>query len=352
MIDATRFLPRLEPGQCAMQYWVVSYPRTAISSGTVFGTAGSRVSVTLSVKPNDDLFLFYDMWATSSNAGTVNVTRKVTMRNEISASANKIWPNTDSKVPPEYKAAIDELLGWNTITPSGGTVAYPGQTVTTQGIWYDLGNVGFGFDNDGDGIPDQNAWVQPIGDPGIYDPGCFRLVRTYGIIVVKLKGGGEQLIPFVDQLYFQNIAPNTGVVGLVYYQYAALDGACTAMLSPYQEVASGFDNEKFSGDYGFGIPPLQSREPEILFTKGVDKNSITTSPTTLRYTIDFTNTASELGNFAVTVGDPTLGIPVVFNDKIPEDPRWYNLCGSQCHRRRNHRKPRRRAGRHPALLNR
>jgi uncharacterized repeat protein (TIGR01451 family) len=305
LADATRYIPRIPAGECVTQYWLVSYPRLDVDGD----------SVTLGIKPDDDLWLDYDIWASAVDAGTprrVDTTRRATMRNEISAAANKIWPNGDNKVPDEYKQAITAQFGWNTFTPGGGSAAYPGQTVTTQGIWYDFGVVGAGFDNDGDLRPDYNAWVQPIGDPNSYDPGCFRLVRTYGIVIVKLVGGGEYLIPFEDQLYFENIPDNTGAVGLVFYEYAALDGACTAGLSPYQEVASGFDNEKFNGDYGVGIPPLQTQEPSFSLSKTVSSASIATSPaSTLTYSIAFQNTST------VSLGSPALGVPLVISDTIP-----------------------------------
>jgi len=169
------------------------------------------------------------------------------------------WPNTTSKVPDEYLAAIAPVLGWGTLGPDGqplteGNPVYPGQRViTTQGIWYDLGNVGQGFDNNGDLLPDQNAWLQPVGDPGSFDADCFRMVNVYGVVIVKLKTGGELLVPFQNRLYFENIPENTGVVGLVYYQYIATDTGCSANLTPYQEAASGFDNEKFSADYGLAL---------------------------------------------------------------------------------------------------
>ena len=57
---------------------------------------------------------------------------------------------------------------------------------------------------------------------------------------------------FEDQLYFENLPPNQGVVGLVFYEYVASDGACVGALTPYQEAASGSDNEKFNADYGTG----------------------------------------------------------------------------------------------------
>ena len=125
------------------------------------------------------------------------------------------------------------------------------------------------------------------------------------------------LIPFEDQLYFENIPDNTGAVGLVYYEYAALDGACTAGLTPYQEVASGYDNEKFNGDFGYGIPPLESVEPELTFTKAVAPG--TASPgDTLTYTLGYTNPATYTGGIpAITVGDPALGLPLVVQETVP-----------------------------------
>jgi len=312
--DATRYIGTIPAGECVTQYWIVSYPR--LKNGD------STVSVTGNVKPDDDLWLNYDFWASAKDGASAllaDTTRKVTMRNEISASANKIWPNTTSKVPQQYLDAIGNTLGWDTFTPTGGSTAFPGQTISTQGFWYDFGNVGAGFDNNGDFIPDRNAWAQPVGDPGLYDPGCFRLVRTYGLVIVKLAGGGELLIPFEDQLYFENLPDgNTGAVGLVFYEYVALDGACTATLTPYQEVASGFDNEKFSGDYGTGIPPLQSVEPEMT----LDKSGPTSSGVNanLNYSITFeNNTCDESADpdLAVSIGNPDVNVPLVIEDAIP-----------------------------------
>lgn len=311
--EASRYIGTLAAGECRTQYWLISYPRKAF-------VGGSWVDVTGGVKPDDDLWLSYYFWATSSATGSTPsyVWRPVTMRNEISAMANKIWPNGDNKVPDQYLAAIQQVLGWDTITPSGGSTAYPGETVTSQGIWYDLGNVGAGFDNNNDLVPDRNIWVQPIGDAASYDPGCFRLVRTYGLVIVKLNNGTEMLIPFVDQMYFENIpSNNTGAVGLVFYEYAALDGACVAGLTPYQEVASGFDNEKFNADYGAGIPPLQSRETNMTFDKsGPGTVSLTG---TINYSMTFSLPDADTNNTTttVTVGSPSYGTPLTFYDAVP-----------------------------------
>jgi len=319
--DASRYIGTLAAGECKTQYWLISYPRIACISATpcVYNSP-SATNVTGGIKPDDDLWLPYFFWATSSTTGATPsyYWNPLTMRNEISAMANKIWPNGDNKVPPQYIAAIQDVLGWNTWVPGGGTVAYPGQTATSQGIWYDFGVVGAGFDNNFDLVPDRNAWVQPIGDAGSYDPGCFRLVRTYGLIIVKLNDGTEQLIPFVDRMYFENVpANNTGAVGLVYYEYAAMDGACSAGLTPYQEVASGFDNEKFNADFGAGIPPLQSQQTTLTY----DKNGQTSIALggMINYTLTFTLPDANTGDSTTTisVGTPSLGAPLVYFETVP-----------------------------------
>jgi hypothetical protein len=310
--DATRYIGSLPAGACRVEYWLVSYPR--LKNGD------STQSVTGGIKPGDDLWLDYDIWAAGSEGATArlaDVTRRATMRNEISAAANKIWPQTTSKVPNDYLTAIQTAFGWNTIVPGGGSTAYPGDTLVTRGIWYDFGNIGAGFDNDGNLIPDRNAWVQPVGDPDAYDPGCFRLVRTYGIVVVKLGGGGEFLIPFENQLYFSELpGDNTGAVGLVYYEYVALDGACRGVMSPYQEVASGFDNEKFNADFGAGIPPLQTTEAVMTFDKNGDTS--VNAGGTVTYSMIYNNVDPDAGGpLTVTVGDPALGTPFGVYDKVP-----------------------------------
>ena len=81
--DAHRYVGTLAPGQCKTQYWLLSYPRLDDDGHTVTG----------GVKPDDDLWLNYDVWATANDNGTpleADQTMKATMRNEISAAANKI----------------------------------------------------------------------------------------------------------------------------------------------------------------------------------------------------------------------------------------------------------------------
>src|SRR6476620_1305580 len=117
--DAVRTIPSLAPGASVVQYFFVTYPLKDAAGNSVAG-AGSD--------PNDDLWLNYDFWASAQEGAVtrrVSETPRVTMRNEISAMANKIWPNTTSKVPDAYLDAIQQSLGWrpDTSSPQTGTKA-------------------------------------------------------------------------------------------------------------------------------------------------------------------------------------------------------------------------------------
>ncbi|MGD1993764.1 MAG: hypothetical protein PVI59_11275, partial [Anaerolineae bacterium] len=78
--DASRYVGDLDPGECRVQYWHFEYPRCSGSetppcSGTpVWGN---------SVKPEDDLWLEFDIWATAGGY-TDYATHRMTMRTEIS----------------------------------------------------------------------------------------------------------------------------------------------------------------------------------------------------------------------------------------------------------------------------
>lgn len=302
--DASRLIGTIPAGECITQYWMVTYPTKDAGGNAVFGANADF---------SDDLVLDYDFWATATDGGSSLVadqTYSATMRRELSAAANKIWPNTTSKVPTEYLDAIEEELGWRPTTGSESTVA--GGVGTVSGVWYDFGVVNKGFDNDGDLVPDYNAWAQPVGDPGIFDAGCFKLVRTYGILVVKLNDGTDLLIPFEDQLYFTDIpANNTGMVGLVYYEFQGIDGTCSIQISPYQEVASGRDNEKFNGDYGTFTGTITSTTPEVTIDKTADVSTVPLG-SSITYSLSADNTTGTIG-----AGDASLGSPLVFNDTVP-----------------------------------
>jgi len=299
--DAIRSLGTIPAGEYIPVYWLVSYPNLDDGGNTVAG----------GIKPDDDLMLEYSIWAEGLEGGSttrsVQVDRTATMRNCISAMANKIFPNTANKVPQEYQDLLQKYEPeWTNVERDGS----PGTSVLTEGIWYDLGNVGQGFDNNGDLVPDQNAWLQPVGDPSLIDPSAFRLVNTYAMIVVKLKSGGELVYDVKDQLYFEGIPDNNGVIGLVRYDFRPLKQNASATLTPYQMAASGFDNEKFNGDYGVNVGTLTSGETDMTLTKVVDK-STATGGETLAYTVDYGNNGTEV------VGDPDALLPLLVRDTIP-----------------------------------
>ncbi len=298
--DATRFIGDLAPGECNYQYWSFEYPKTATSGAATIPAWGN------SVKPDDDLSLDFDIWASGYNTGTTATdttpqSHTMTMRNEISAMANKIKPNGNPGG-----------VWFNTDTSS----INPGDTITTNGILYRLGNINQGFDNNNDGVPDYNAWLQPFGNPS-YDPSCFRLISSTGVLTVtRSSGNADMVIPFTDQLYFTDLpSDNTNVVGEVFYEFLSLGGPCSIPISPYQEVASGSDNEKFNGDYGTGIPPIVSFAPEVEITKSAPGTA--NESTTVTYSLGFVNNSATTAAGLTLSSGGSVDAGLMISDTIP-----------------------------------
>jgi len=322
LADATRLIPVLPAGECRVAYWHFTYPqcsevdRTPPCSGVpVWGD---------SVKPDDDLWLTFDIWGQGLDRSGVPVTvwgnasKIMTMRNEISAMANKIKPNPDGD-------------WFNTKTDN----IEPGGLITTNGILYELGVINQGFDNDGDYIPDYNGWMQPVGDAS-YDPSCFRLVRTSSILTVTRSGGNPDLVLHTSDLdpdpvyggplYFTNLpSDNTGTRGEVFYTFQAQTGPCQTTITPYQEVASGFDNEKFNGDYGTGIPPLGSVVPKVTIDKSASPTVIPLGSTTT-YQIPFANTGTTPVGMGLSSGGTS---PLVISDTVPNGLQYVGASATQ-----------------------
>lgn len=301
--DATRYIGDLAPGQCVVQYWLLSYPLLDANGNRVCGSKPDQT---------DDLKLKYDVWASAKDNGTqleADASKTVQLRAMISAMANKIWPNTTSKVPNEFLAAFpNKQLGWRQSTASSASV--PGTTVVLEGIWFDLGNIRKGFDNDGDYIPDYNFMLQPVGNPALYDANCFRLVKMHGLIVIKLQGQGIKTIEFTDQMHFSGIPEdNTGAVGMVFYEFAVLNGPCSSQLTPYQEVASGSNNEKHNGDYGTPGGTLISSAPTG--TLVVNAPPSVQPGQGLQVAISYQNTGAQ------PIGLPSLNNELVYQTTIP-----------------------------------
>jgi len=307
--DAVRTIPRIEAGGSVTQYFFLTYPLKDGSGKSVTGASADL---------SDDLWLNYDVWAQASESETVRRVDKrntVTMRKQLSSMSNKVWPTTTSKVPDKYLSLSEASLGWR---PGTGAPRIPGASVT-EGIWYDLGRIGEGFDNNQDGIPDRNVWLQPAGDPTQFNPLAARMVKCYGIIIISLNQGGERVIPFEDRLYFDNLpADSTGAVGLIYYEFLPLNASLPGRLTPYQQVASGYNDEKFSSDFGSVTNNAAPAAPTAAIsktgpaTRGIGQNA--------DYIITVTNTGT------VQFGWPDLGLPVVIEDPIP--PGLHYVAGS------------------------
>ncbi len=298
--DATRYIGNLTPGQCNVQYWHIIYPQCENVGGKLATPPCVGDAVWgLPTDPTDDLKLRLDMWAKAD--GSIEATPKMfsmTLRNEISAMANKIEPNP--------------MGAW--FNTKGNTVV-PGDVITSNGVHYELGRVNKGFDNNNDGLFDFNAWMQPIGRQS-FDPNCFRLIRTTGLLTVSRSGGNPPMIVnFTDQLYFTNLpSDNNGIIGNVYYTFMALGGPCSVDLSPYQEVASGADNEKFNADFGTGIPPVMTYAPAVSIDKLSSPNIVRTG-TTYTYTIPFANSGT--GSAGLFLSTENITMPLVISDTLP-----------------------------------
>ena len=304
--DGIRLIGPIGVGECRFQYWSFSYPKTA--NGGTIPTWGNSVS------PVDDLFLDFEVWAADGNSlcpstgSSCYASHTMYMRNEISAMANKIEPNGN---PPGQ--------WFNT----NSQVVQVGDTITTNGILYRIGNVNQGFDNNGDSVPDYNVWLQPFGNP-TFDPTCFRLIETSGVLTVTRSAGPDLIIPFNHSLNVQNDDPllyftdlpsdNTNVIGEVYYTFMALGGPCSIPISPYQEAASGSDNEKFNGDYGSGGPgTVESYSPNFDLDKNGPVSAVEGGPS-FTYNIPFQNTGSSDMGLSLSSG---VGGNFMISDTIP-----------------------------------
>ena len=279
--DGHRYMDILRAGDCYTQYWMIQYPIEDDNGNSVAG--GNAVE--------DDLYLDFDVWVTADDGGTalaVDDTHRSYMRSMLSAAANKAWPNGTSKVPDEYLQIFEDSLGWRPDT----TNQIAGCLFTLEGIWYDLGNINKGFDNDGDFVPDYNLFMQPVGNPYTFDNCCFRMIRQYGVLIIKLSGGGEKIIVFEDQFYHTNIPQNnTGGVGLVFYEYVPLSAPCAGLITPYQNVASGNNNEKYSGDFGITLGGPTSEVPLAILDKSGPETSNYNSD--IEFSISINNTTNK-----------------------------------------------------------
>ena len=269
MIDAIRYIGKIEPGQSKTIFWQLDYPPT-------YGVTYP-----------------FTVWASNEDGCTTTDDGTLQTRSALSASANK-------------------LLGTISIDPPSGIVN-PGNLLTVILTAFNFGQVGAGPNNE------EDVWLQPVGNLD-FDPSCFRLVRTeayiHSIENISPYGG----MPVTDQFYFngirsQNPLPNYkyNVNDYIRYYFVALK-PCSTTIKPYNEVASG-NVEKYSGDYDDIATTIvvTSESGGLHFDKSVDPTT-GGSGDTLTWTMTYGNTT------VYPIGDPATGNGlVVIDEGIPEN---------------------------------
>lgn len=274
--DGTRELGTLAADQCIAVFWSIDYPNPAIDiSGTKAG---------------------FTVWGTgfdssSSTTVTGSVYDEVVLRNQTSASSNKI---------------ITQAPGY-TVSPAGPYTQGEQFKVCYTGI--DFGVVGAGEDPDDKGpLPSVNdIWYQPVGVSGGYNPDDFRLVKTEVNLQSNRSQCSGQIYSYTDISYFDQIDSGdwdgNGVVeacsgnsqqitGQYCYTFIALDDGITT-LYPYQQASSG-TQQKFNGDYGSVTLTVTTNDScSIGLTKGASPDPVQPGET-LTYTVNYTNLKNNL----------------------------------------------------------
>jgi uncharacterized repeat protein (TIGR01451 family) len=315
----TRYLGKVDQGECIIINTIVSYDVVDADINPVWGASNSNT---------DDLVYDFDYWVTWVDPGVdgvigtaddvddaVDGTDSVTVRNEITAAANKIETSTVT-VEPDATVAVGETV-----------------SITYDGV--NFGLVNQGFDADGDGNPDYDIWFQAIGEAGLWDPDVFQLVGVEASISGTGCGGGRPnvTITATDTTYFTglDVYGNCGWTGSYTYTFVAIsEGSST--LAPYQETASGSENEKYNNDYCGDdpasspayCPTLTATGTDLELSKSVDPEDANPGDT-LTWSVNLVN--PELSS----VGDPDAGFGVVIEDAIPAGTTYVSgsaACGT------------------------
>ncbi|MCG6873208.1 MAG: hypothetical protein LJE84_13035, partial [Gammaproteobacteria bacterium] len=354
--DTTRYVGSIPAHSCVGVYWAVSYQLVDdctkdenIASPT-YGQVtctGTDPSFANGSDPSpsdppgyvsDDLRYEFSVWARQwdgvTETNNVQLDDFIIVRSEISASANKIQPNGQ----PPSRILVDGVE-YDGTSPVGVT---PGQIVAVTVENATIGTVGAGFDSNSDGKFDYDGWFQPVGDLAYYNTDVMRLIDIQGVI--NGKCGGDTFTQtldnnsfFIDMDRFNLDGSSCG--GTATYTYTfVIFGAGTSYISPYQEVASGANNEKYNGDYcgddPTAFPALciefnsAANQPEI--EKTVDILSYDgASDQVLTYTLQYRNVSP-----TVDIGDPENNAIVIY-DEIPEYPTYgqfvANSADPGCH---------------------
>jgi Secretion system C-terminal sorting domain len=288
-------------GESKVVYWQVKY---SVKDAYDQPTSGNASDF------NDDLRYRWKVWV-SGNDGTTTRTDEVRefarVRSELSAAANKIVPssgfistslprviggfvdvNSDAVINGSDdgiyygKTIIDGKVDMNnsgtiTTTDDGaintyfpvidglidmvndgvinssdaGVMVVPGQTISVTFNNATFGTIGAGFDENRDNLFDYDMWHQPVGAP-TWLPNAFRLVNISSNVTGT--GGSNPLngiTTFYDnEPYLSRLVGDIGGAFDITYTYTFLVLRYqNAFLTPYQEAASGTNNEKYNNDF-------------------------------------------------------------------------------------------------------
>jgi hypothetical protein len=291
-------------GEIKNIYWQVRYDVLDAFGQPTFGNCGDFV---------DDLRYDWVIWASGTDAGVTRsdeVSDYAKVRCELSAASNKLSPNPSGYQTGSPARIIGGLVDINadgsiSNTDDGtyyGKTIIDGKidmnnsgTITTadDGVFNtytiidgymdldrngiinssdngvvvqllqnfsitvknaDFGSVGAGFDENRDGLWDYDFWYQPVGSinwPSV----SYRLVDIQADI--RGTGGNNPLNgisthydnePYLSRLFDDRLGQSGGFTGDYTYTFLMLQST-DACFSPYQEAASGSNNEKYNADY-------------------------------------------------------------------------------------------------------
>jgi len=290
-------------GETKNIYWFVRYDVVDAANQPTFGNCNDFA---------DDLQYKWIVWA-SGNDGGVTRTAKYSdyakVRCELSAASNKVMPsgayissfpnsiidgqidvNSDGIISGAddgsfyYAGVIDGkwdidksgvintaddatigtynvIDGYIDLTKDGiinnnddGVLVGVGQTFSITFNNASFGTIGNGFDANRDNLWDYDFWIQPIGGTS-FAAASFRLVDIQSNIVGT--GGNNPLNgitthfdnePYLSRLFDDRLGQSGGFNGSYTYTFEVLSMGNT-FLNPYQEAASGTNNEKYSNDF-------------------------------------------------------------------------------------------------------
>ena len=307
--DGTRFIGTIPAGECVVQYWYLGYNIVDANGNILTGEYNNR---------NDNLSLSYDVWATADDGGTFREAedgQTLTLRPTQKMNSSRVWPGNANHVPDVYKNAFSQYSrGWR---QQAGNHE-PGSTFVVEGIWFKMPKIDRGFDNDGDYQKDYNFMLQPVGNPSLYDPECFRLVKTNGLVVVKYSDGSFSEIEFEDEMCFEDIPSNNNAAfGMIFYEFAPLNGPCSTDLTPYISQAKGNRRERYNGDFSTEVP-MSSSASSVNFQVTAPGTTIPSG--LIEIGLEATNASG------VSIGHPEYGASLVFQQEIPSNT--YYVAGS------------------------